>query len=99
MEAHGEDLRALTHDEKLVQTLKEDYRHASLDARTRAMLDFAVRITRDVHSLTAETIADLRQAGLADEDILNVVEIAGFFNYYTRVAEALGVEPEDFMKR
>lgn len=49
--------------------------------------------------MTAETIAGLRQLGWSDEDILTATHIIGFFNYYTRLADALGVEPEDFMKR
>ncbi len=42
-------------------------------------------------------IDELRVRGLTDEDMLNVAEITGFFNYYNRLVDALGVEPEDFM--
>ncbi|RMG44159.1 MAG: peroxidase [Acidobacteria bacterium] len=63
------------------------------------MLDFAVMITRDVHRIDQSTIDQLRARGLSDEDILNVAQVTGFFNYYTRLADALGVEPEDFMIR
>ncbi len=61
------------------------------------MLDYAVMITSSVHQINETTINQLRARGLSDEDILNVAEVAGFFNYYTRLADALGVEPEDFM--
>jgi len=63
------------------------------------MLDFAVWITKDVHQINKGYIDGLRARGLSDEDILNVAEVTGFFNYYTRLADALGVEPEDFMAR
>ncbi len=36
----------------------------------------------------------LRAEGFRDEGILDAVEIIGFFNYYARMADALGVEPE-----
>ena len=36
----------------------------------------------------------LRAEGFRDEDIVDAVEIIGFFNYYARMANALGVEPE-----
>lgn len=78
----------------MVRLLKLDYRMLLLDDRVRGMLDFAVRVARDVHSINPQTVEDLRAKGLADEDILNVVEVAGFFSYYTRVADALGVQPE-----
>jgi|GEM_PF-2058011 len=78
----------------MVRLLKLDYRMLLLDDRVRGMLDFAVRVVRDVHSINPQTMDDLRAKGLGDEDILNVVEVAGFFSYYTRVADALGVQPE-----
>ncbi len=63
------------------------------------MLDYAVLITRDMHRIDEAVINSLRARGLSDEDILNVAQVAALFNYYTRLAEALGVEPEDFMIR
>lgn len=63
------------------------------------MLDYAVLITRDMHRIDEAVITSLRARGLSDEDILNVAQVAALFNYYTRLAEALGVEPEDFMIR
>ncbi len=39
----------------------------------------------------------LRKVGLADGEILEVVHIVGYFNYINRVADALAVDPEDFM--
>jgi alkylhydroperoxidase family enzyme len=41
----------------------------------------------------------LKAQGLNDEDILNVVQVTGFFNYYARLADALGVDPEPGMGR
>jgi alkylhydroperoxidase family enzyme len=54
-------------------------------------------VTRDVHQVNRTTIDDLRAQGFTDEDILNATEIIGLFNYYNRLVDALGVEPEDFM--
>lgn len=93
-EAHGEDLRQLTHDDRLVRLIKLDYRMLLLEDRVRSMLDFAVQVTKEVHSINQLTIEDLHAKGLSDEDILNVVQVAGFFSYYTRLAVALGVESE-----
>ncbi|MFQ5927772.1 MAG: carboxymuconolactone decarboxylase family protein [Terriglobia bacterium] len=89
----------MTKDEKLAAQIKRDYRQAHLDAKTRALLDFAVEVTRDVHRVNPSTLARLRAAGWSDEEILTATHIIGFFNYYTRLADALGVDPEDFMKR
>jgi alkylhydroperoxidase family enzyme len=53
-----------------------------------------VRVTRDATKVTAGDLDALRAEGFRDEDILDAVEIIGFFNYYARMANALGVEPE-----
>lgn len=62
-------------------------------------MDYAVQVTRDPQKITRETIDDLREAGWTDSEILTATQIVGFFNYYTRMVDALGVEPEDFMRR
>ena len=72
----------------------EDYRQAVLDAPLRLLLDFAVQVTLDVHAVDEERVAALRAVGWEDAAILEAVEIIGFFNYYNRMADALGVEPE-----
>ncbi len=82
----------------MVQAIKTDYRQASLTPRLRAILDYAAQIATDVHQVSRQTIDRLRQAGLSDEEILDTAEIAALFCYYTRLVDALGIEPEDFMK-
>jgi uncharacterized peroxidase-related enzyme len=72
----------------------EDYRQAELEPRIRALLDYAVLVTQNVHKASEREIAELRAAGWSDEAILEAVEIIGFFNYYNRLVDALGVEPE-----
>ncbi len=57
-------------------------------------MDFAVQVTLDVHAVSETNIAGLRAAGWEDDAILEVVEVIGFFNYYNRMADALGIEPE-----
>jgi hypothetical protein len=72
----------------------EDYRQADLDTATRALLDFAVQLTVDPHAGGEKAIGTLRTAGWSDPAILEAVEVIGFFNYYNRMVDALGVDPE-----
>ena len=51
-------------------------------------------VTRDATKVTPRDLDALRAHGFSDEDILSAVQIIGFFNYYARMADALGVEPE-----
>ena len=54
-------------------------------------------VTAASHNVEQATIDDLKQKGWTDEDILNTVHIVGFFNYYNRMVDALGVPDEAFM--
>ncbi len=45
--------------------------------------------------MQAEDVEGLRAVGFEDSDILDIVR---YFNYINRAADALGVEPEDFMR-
>jgi alkylhydroperoxidase family enzyme len=40
----------------------------------------------------------LRRHDLSDAEIHDVVQVVSYFNYINRVADALGVDPEDFMR-
>lgn len=98
METHGEDLRAEIQGqpgaEALLAALKQDYRRADLPARDRALLDYAVKLTRTPGSMQEEDVAALRAAGLDDAAIHDVAQITALFNYYNRVADGLGIDPE-----
>lgn len=78
--------------------MREDYRQAPLSAADRAMLDFAVKLTRSPRSMTREDVEALRAAGFSDTAIHDIVQITGFFAYYNRLADGLGIEPEPPVK-
>ena len=61
------------------------------------MLDYCVKLTLRPWEMQQEDVERLRTAGFDDGDILDIVQIASYFNYINRVADALGVDPEDFM--
>ena len=71
-----------------------DYRQAELSAADRAMLDFAVKLTRTPQSMQAGDIAALREVGFDDHAINDIVQIAALFNYYNRLADGMGIDPE-----
>jgi alkylhydroperoxidase family enzyme len=53
-------------------------------------------VTRTPQALTAEDHRPLRENGLTDKDIHDAVQVIAYFNYITRIADALGtdLEPE-----
>ncbi len=58
------------------------------------MLDFAVRLTRDMASVRETDVEALREVGFDDVAIHDIVQVTALFNYYNRLAEGLGIDPE-----
>ena len=84
----------MTGDESLARQVMADYTAAELDRPLRALLDYCVAITRDPRSGSREAVEALRVQGWTDEAIHDAVQVTGFFNYYDRLADGLGVDPE-----
>ena len=91
MESHAEFLRRVCLDEALVDALKYDYDSAPLNEQDRAMLDFAIQLTKDATRITPKHHERLHAAGFDDTGILQITLIASWFNYINRVADGLGV--------
>ena len=94
---HGEDLREQVNEDQLVSQVKTDFRAANLDATTRAILEFAEKVTLAAYTVQPSDLDLLRSHGLDDETIFDVVEVVGLFNSINRIADALGIELEDFL--
>jgi uncharacterized peroxidase-related enzyme len=87
-------LRRLTGDPVLSERIVQDYRRAGLDPRTRAMLDYALKITITPVDCSESDIDALREHGFSDEDIYDVICTAAVYNYNNRVANACGFLPD-----
>ena len=93
--AHRGFLRDHSDNPELASHMMHDYTHASLDPQTRAMLDFAAKLTRTPAAMTQADVHNLRNHGLTEEQILSTVLITCNFNFMTRLADSLGVEPPE----
>ena len=81
----------------MVEAIKTDYRTAELDESTRAVLDLAVKLTRTPGQMKPSDLDALRQQGLSDLAIHDIVQVAAYFNYINRIADGLGVDLEPEM--
>jgi uncharacterized peroxidase-related enzyme len=91
--AHGATARQLLGDPVKVDTALVDYRRAGLTPRQEAMLEYALKITRNSVDCGPEDIEKLRRAGFVDEDIWDIAEVAAMFNFSNRLANATGMMP------
>ena len=91
--AHAAALRLRTKDPELVDRLAVNYRHVEPEPRDRALLDFAVKLTKTPEECGQTDLDQLRAFGYSDEDILHIVEVTAIFNYNVRLATATGLFP------
>ncbi len=78
-------------DEALVAQIEADYRQAPLPPATRALLDYAAKLTREPGHMEEADIHRLRTAGFSDRAILDVAQIVAYYAYVNRIADGLGV--------
>ena len=81
-----------------VHAIARDWRTAPLTPVDRALCAFAAKLTHHPHDMTPADLDALRAHGLDDRALHDAVQVIAYFNYITRVADALGVEPEDFIQ-
>ena len=84
-------------DEQISQIVS-DFQTADIDEATKAILAFAVKVTKAAPTITPGDLEHLRGYGLTDEALFAIVEVVGFFCYVNRIADAFGIELDDFLK-
>jgi uncharacterized peroxidase-related enzyme len=93
---HAAGLRRLVKDDKLVATLKTDYRQARLTPAERVMLDYVVKLTLTPWAMVEADVQTLRDRGFSDRAILDINQITAYYAYVNRIADGLGLTLEDF---
>ena len=87
-------MRRLTGDPVLSELIAQDYRRAGLDERRRAMLDYALKITRTPVECDEADIEKLQGLGFSLDDAYDIITTTSVYNYNNRVAEAAGHLPD-----
>ena len=82
-----------------MRQLVEDYRQAAIDPADRAMLDYAVKLTRGPASMRRADVVALRDAGFVDRAILDINLVAAYYAFANRLTDGLGVPLEEFWER
>ncbi len=63
-----------------------------------ALCKYAEKLTHTPSNMSPADLDELRALGFDDRAIHDATQVIGYFNYINRVADALGVEPEDFIQ-
>ena len=94
-------MRSLGSDDNLTVTdglkahLLSDYGQADIGDLNLRILEYAEKISREAHTVTQDYLDDLRQSGLDDTMLHDIVQVTAYFSYINRLADALGVELEE----
>lgn len=89
---HAGFLRRQVDDKDFVGSLLTDHSQGDLTHADSLMLSFAVRLTKEPASITAEHLGELRSVGFDDGGILSIVLATCLFNFMNRLADGLGVD-------
>lgn len=73
-----------------VQRLLDEGTQARFDPRWNAVIAASVALTRTPVAFTTQHVDDLREAGLDDLEIVDVINGAAFFNWANRLMLSLG---------
>jgi uncharacterized peroxidase-related enzyme len=92
--AHGRVLAERFVAPEVVAGIVRDRSSAELEPVDVAVMDLAALVVRDATSVTQADIDRLRDLGLSDDEIFDVVAAAGARCFLSKTLDALGVEPD-----
>ncbi|HTP72977.1 MAG TPA: peroxidase-related enzyme [Burkholderiaceae bacterium] len=93
--AHGAILRVYEKKPLLADQIAVNPLKADLTPRQRAMLAFALKVTRASHEVGEADFEALRGHGFDDEDVWDIAAISAFFGLSNRMANVIGMRPND----
>ena len=84
--AHGALLRVFAKAPLLADQIAINYLHAPISEKQKAMLTFALKLSRSPELIASEDYDLLKTHGYDDEDILDITGITAFFGLSNRMA-------------
>ena len=80
------------------KAVQDNYHSAGLTPKEVALLDFAVKLTKQPCDVLRADLDTLRRGGFNDEQLVDAVHCISYFNFINRVLDGLGVDPEPSMR-
>ena len=93
--AHGAILRIRAKNPQIADQIAINYRKSDITPRQRAMLDFAMKVSRAAEEISELDFADISRHGFSDDDIWDIAAISAFFALSNRMANVTGMRPND----
>jgi uncharacterized peroxidase-related enzyme len=80
-----------------VHAVVRDWKSAPLADVDKALCQYAAKLTKSPANMSPSDLEELRKHGLDDRAIHDATQVISYFNYINRIADALGVEAENFI--
>jgi uncharacterized peroxidase-related enzyme len=93
--AHGAILRIRAKNPHIADQIAVNYRKADITPRQRAMLDFAMKVSREAELVSEADFAELAAHGFSQDDIWDIAAISAFFALSNRIANVAAMRPND----
>ena len=97
--AHLYDLRSETKDQKLVDEIAANWKESGLTEQQKAICYFAEKLTLNPGKIDKLDVQKIKDFGYVDKEVSEIVQIISYFNYINRVADGLGLKPEEFIDK
>jgi 4-carboxymuconolactone decarboxylase len=91
--AHGAILRIRAKNPLISDQVAINYRKADITERQKAMLDFALKVSRSAETVGEADFDVLKSHGFDEEDIWDIAGIAAFFALSNRMANVTAMRP------
>lgn len=88
-------MRRLTGDEHLTLEFATTWRQYDLDPKTRALLDYAHKLTTEPSMIQDSDVETLRSVGWDDLGIYEATALVALFNLTGRMEAASGMPPDE----
>ena len=92
--AHGSVLAKQVFDPATVTAIVSDTPESPLEPRERAMMAFVEKVVVNADRITPADVDGLRSHGYRDEDIFDIAAAAAARCFFSKLLDALGVQPD-----
>jgi uncharacterized peroxidase-related enzyme len=93
--AHGAILRIRAKSPLIADQVAVNYRKADISPRQKAMLGFALKVSRNSGAVDEADFEELRAHGFSEDDIWDIAGITALFGMSNRLANFMSLRPNE----
>lgn len=96
---HSEIVRVLGFTEPDPEEIANEHHETGIPEADKALLDFALKLTREPGQVRRQDAEELRRQGFSDPQILEAIVVTALSNFFNLLASGLGAVPDSVPKQ